>query len=72
MREFMDAEGRRWDATVGKESWGTLVILFAPRDGGAPRKLVLEAETSAVAERELERLTDAELRARVAGAQPWI
>lgn len=71
MREFVDVEGRIWDAVVGKESWGTLVIVFSPRDGGAARKSILRAETSFDAERELAAMTEEELRDRLAVAQLW-
>ncbi len=71
MRELVDVEGRKWDAVVGKESWGTLVIIFSPRDGGAPRKNILHAETSFDAERELAAMLEEELRDRLAVAQPW-
>ncbi len=71
MRGFADPEGRYWDATIGKESWGTLLILFVPRDGGVPRKSVLLVETTFDAERELEHMSEEELRRRLAEAQPW-
>lgn len=71
MRTFLDALGREWDAIVGKESWGTLVLLFTPRDGGEVRRTVLASETAFDATEELERLTDDELRALLADAQPW-
>lgn len=71
MREFLDVEGRVWDAVVGKESWGTLVIVLSPRDGGEARKSILQAETSFDAERELASMEEEELRDRLAVAQPW-
>lgn len=71
MRRFQDAAGLTWDVTTGKESWGTLVLLFAPRDGGGPRKLVLAVETSFEAERVLNALSDDELRDRLAESVPW-
>ena len=71
MRAFVDERGRAWEAVVGKESWGTLVILFSPRQGGEVRKSVLAAETPFGATAELERLTDDELRQRLAESVPW-
>ncbi len=71
MREFVDADGRVWDAVVGKESWGTLVIIFSPRDTGVAMKSILRAETSFDAEREVADMTEKELRDRLAVAQPW-
>ena len=69
MREIIDAAGGRWDVAVGRASWGTQVLLFASRHGGETRSLVLAAETPMAAERELDALTDAELRERLAEAR---
>jgi hypothetical protein len=71
MREIVDAGGRRWDAVVGKESWGTLVVLFSPRGEGDPRKSTLRAETTLDAERELEGMSEEELLTRLATSEPW-
>lgn len=71
MRRFTDDAGADWEALVGKESFGTLVILFTPGAGGEPRKSVLAAERPDEAERELDALSDAELRARLSESAPW-
>jgi hypothetical protein len=71
MREIMDAGGRRWDVVVGKESWGTLVVLFSPRSEGPARKSTLRAETALDAERELADMSEEELRSRLATSEPW-
>lgn len=71
MRGFTDAEGRAWDAMVGRESWGALVLLFSPRGEGGNRTLPLAAETVRQAEAHLAALTDDELRAALADSQPW-
>jgi hypothetical protein len=71
VRGFRDASGAAWDVTTGKESWGTLVLLFSPRAGGAPRKTVLGVETAFDAERMLDGMSDDELRARLAESVPW-
>ena len=71
MRDFMDALGSRWDVVVGRESYGTFVLLFARRDAPEHRRLVLAAETPSAAERELDALTDEELQARLTQAEPW-
>lgn len=71
MRTFDDAAGRRWDAVLGKASYGTLVVLFTPRDGGEPRTSILQSETALEAERELGALSDDDLRDRLAGSAPW-
>jgi hypothetical protein len=72
MRAFVDEEGRGWDVVLGKESWGTLVLLFSPRDGGETRTSVLSAETMLAASAELDAMTDDDLRARLLESRPWI
>lgn len=71
MRIFQDEQGRTWDVTLGRESWGTLVLLFALREGSEVRKTVLASETALDAQGELDALTEEELRARLAASQPW-
>lgn len=71
MRTVTDEAGRVWDVAVGKESWGTLVLLFSSRNGEPPRRFVLGVDTAFDASRELASLTEAELRERLASAQPW-
>jgi hypothetical protein len=71
MRTFVDDAGRRWQVVLGKESWGTLVLLFSPADGGDARTSVLTAETSLAANAELDGLTDEELRERLRDSRPW-
>ncbi len=71
MRGFVDDAGRAWQVVLGKESWGTLVLLFSPDDGGEARTSVLRAETAFAANAELDALTDAELRDRLRDSHPW-
>jgi hypothetical protein len=71
MRRFSDETGSPWDATLGRESWGTFVILFTRATGGEVRKAVLAAETMLDAQQELEALAEQELRGRLATSQPW-
>ncbi len=71
MRSFEDAEGNIWDASLGRESWGTLVLLFARRQGDEVRKTILVSETALEAQAELDNLTEVELRERLARSQPW-
>ncbi len=71
MRLFQDGTGRTWEVTLGKESWGTLVLLFGPEDGGEVRKAILASETPLDAQREFDALTDAELAARLTESSPW-
>ncbi len=71
MREFADEDGRLWEVTTGKESWGTLVLLFIPVGGGDTRVSVLDAETMRGASAELDAFTDEALRLRLADSRPW-
>jgi hypothetical protein len=71
MRSFSDEQGVRWDAVVGRESWGSFVLLFTPTEGGEPRKAPLVAETMLEAEQELESLAEADLHSRLAASDPW-
>ncbi len=36
MRVYKDNDGKSWDVVVGRESWGTIVLLFVPREGSEP------------------------------------
>lgn len=62
MRTIQDADGRVWDAMVGRASWGAFQVLFVPRDGetGA-RQSQLDATSARQAERALAELSDAQL-----------
>ena len=71
MRAFDDGTGRRWQVVLGKESWGTLVLLFTPAGAGEPRTSVLSAETMLAANAELDAMTDDDLRARLRDSRPW-
>lgn len=71
MRSFLDASGDAWQVTIGKESWGTLVLIFSPVRPGSARTSILQAETMFHATVELEALTDDDLRARLANSRPW-
>ena len=71
MRGFTDDAGRVWDVILGKESWGTLVLLFSPRGGGDARTSILAAETTLAANAELDALTDDDLRDRLRDSRPW-
>jgi hypothetical protein len=71
VRDFLDDMERRWQVTVGKESWGTLVLLFTPAAGGDARTSILAAETALAASAELDALSDAELRDRLRNSRPW-
>jgi len=71
VRAFTDDAGRRWQVVLGKESWGTLVLLFSPADGGDTRTSVLAAETSFAANAELDAMSDHQLRERLRDSRPW-
>jgi hypothetical protein len=71
MRSFLDASGAAWQVTLGKESWGTLVLLFTPVTGGDARTSILAAETMFDATAELDALDDATLRERLRDSRPW-
>ena len=71
MRSFLDDAGRRWEVVLGKASWGTLVLIFTPIEGGDARTSVLAAETSFDANAELDALTDDALRERLRDSRSW-
>jgi hypothetical protein len=71
VRAITDERGQRWQVMLGKESWGTLVLLFSPDSGGDARTSVLESETMIAANAELDAMTDDDLRARLRDSRPW-
>lgn len=71
MRSFTDAEGALWDAAIERESYGACRLIFARRIGHELRHLLLEASTFEAARRELDDLSEADLRERLARAEPW-
>jgi hypothetical protein len=71
MRRFLDPSGEQWDAAIGRESWGTFVILFTPVAGGAARKAALQSESMLDAQQELDTLSEPDLRARLVASEPW-
>ena len=71
MRRFTDEQGREWDATVGRESYGMQVFLFMPRDGSGVRKALMTADTWLDGERELDTMDEAALQERLGVSVPW-
>jgi hypothetical protein len=71
LRSFTDDAGRLWQVVLGKASWGTLMLLFSPADGGDTRASILAAETTFAANAELDALSDHELRDRLRDSRPW-
>lgn len=64
MRRFDDAEGREWEAVIGRESWGSFVVIFVPVGGSAaPRQAPLRATGHEEASAELARMEAGELAA---------
>ncbi|MCP1673123.1 hypothetical protein J2T57_000215 [Natronocella acetinitrilica] len=70
MRAIIDADGREWSVTLGRESYGMQVLLFVAAGAGV-RKALLASDTRIDAQAELDQLTDAGLRERLAASVPW-
>lgn len=71
MRTFRDEQGREWDVVAGRESWGSIVALFIPRNGGAAkpddgsstiRQARLQSSGYEEGNRELARCSDEDLQ----------
>lgn len=71
MRQFLDENGRRWAVTVGKQSYGALVLLFDRRGAIEVRECDLQARSRVAAERELASLDDSELQTKLRESRPW-
>ena len=61
MRRFRDAQGRPWELWVGRESWGVLVALLVPLDGGATRRSPLSSFAPDDAQREVDAMGEDQL-----------
>jgi hypothetical protein len=61
MQRITDADGREWDVTVGRGSWGSFVALFIPRDDGEVREALLPAGGAAEASGSLQEMSREEL-----------
>jgi len=71
MRQFTDYQGRDWQVTVGKASYGALCLLFCASDGADWRRTWLAAETAFEAEGELARCTETDLQAHLESGDCW-
>lgn len=72
MRTFTDNRtGTIYDLTIGRESYGMLVVLFFPRNGGQVLKSLLESDTRLEAQAELENLDQAGLNRHLEKAMSW-
>jgi hypothetical protein len=69
MRTIKDTNGQRWDVSVGRESYGMLVLLFS--SGTGVRKALMSASTQLEAQHELEAMSETQLCERLAESQPW-
>jgi hypothetical protein len=70
MRCFQDAEGRGWEAVVGRESWGAFFAIFVPAANGEVRQTQVEAVTWSDAERELDAMDDRGLHELLGRSSP--
>ncbi|RLK47120.1 hypothetical protein DFR31_2439 [Alkalispirillum mobile] len=70
MKTFTDADGRAWDITVGRQSYGLALALFLPRDGGEVLQAALPVDNWVEAERYLAGLDEAGLVALLRDAEP--
>jgi hypothetical protein len=71
MRTITDSQGKHWDITLGRESYGMQVLLFFPQAGEGVRKAMLASSTRLDAQQELSGLDDAALLERLQASVPW-
>lgn len=71
MRTLTDPQGRQWDVTLGRESYGIQVLLFFPQAGEGVRKAMLRSDTRIDAQHELTQLDEAALLERLRASVPW-
>ncbi|OJU89477.1 MAG: hypothetical protein BGO13_08050 [Burkholderiales bacterium 66-5] len=71
MRDFLDTEGRHWQAAPLSASYGQMLLVFSALEGDAILHQQMAADTLAQAEEELAQLDDSALRALLQQAQPW-
>ncbi|MGD2123957.1 MAG: hypothetical protein PVJ76_19555 [Gemmatimonadota bacterium] len=63
MRNFRDEEGAEWEVVVGRESWGTIVAIFVPREGeNDPRQTLLDVTSFDRGSRLLREMKEDDLR----------
>ncbi|MGH8822678.1 MAG: hypothetical protein ACREWJ_15505 [Rhodoferax sp.] len=71
MRNFDDAQGNRWQATMLEASYGTALVIFSRMGSDEVLKNTLDAVNLIDAEKLLAELDEAGLRATLDGAVPW-
>jgi hypothetical protein len=63
VRNFRDEEGAEWEVVVGRESWGTIVAIFVPREGeNDPRQTLLDVTSFDRGSRLLREMKEDDLR----------
>lgn len=70
MRTINDPAGEAWDVAVGKESYGTMVLLFSRRGAPEVLRLPVDANSRLEAERLLQALSVGALREKLEQAAP--
>ncbi|MBS0317756.1 MAG: hypothetical protein JSR49_11585 [Proteobacteria bacterium] len=71
MRDFDDSQGRRWQAALLEGSYGHVVLLFSPIEGGEVRQKLIDANYLVEAGTWLATLDEDALRALLIEATPW-
>lgn len=72
MRRFHDPQGTEWTVALSRGSYGSVTLVFAATgDTGRIYWSALEAATAAEGHGMLAGLSEAQLRERLAGAQPY-
>lgn len=71
MRSFEDSHGQHWQAALLGASYGSMMLVFSPLQGGAIRRCMLQVSTMAEAMAMLAALDEDGLRAMLLAAAPW-
>lgn len=71
MRRFRDKQGRDWDAFIGRESYGTMVLLFSRVGSEALLKAFLDVDNARDAEEELAAMDERTLCRKLTAAKQW-
>ena len=71
MRSFSDNDGQVWQAALGHESHGSMVIIFSRLGSFDVFKNGLSANNRLDAENEIAALSETELCSRLKAAEPW-
>lgn len=68
MRSIQDLAGATWDVAVGKESYGSMVLLFSRLGNEEVRRCAIEASSRLEAERMLSAFSLETLRSKLSAA----